>query len=96
MTDVPTGLETPTEIAKRLWDTAVQHLESATEETNVLVADSYVRIGQLALAAARFALDNQALLYGLPLDGTPVPPGQYGMPAGAPALPSHLIWGQTP
>jgi hypothetical protein len=83
--------ETPTEIAKRLWDTAVEHLEAASDERSPAVSDSYVRIGELALHAAQFAIANPGLLLGIPEDGT-----SYGLPAGAPPLPPGLqprVWG---
>lgn len=87
--------ETPSEIAKQMWDTAIEHLEAATNDSNPLVSDAYVRIGELALKAAQFALANPALLLGIPEDGA-----AYGLPPGAPPLPSHItgapplpIWG---
>jgi hypothetical protein len=81
--------ETPSEIAKRLWDTAIEHLEASVAETQVPLSDAYVRIGELALKAAQFALANPGLLLGIPEN--------MGLPAGAPPLPSHLqgprVWG---
>jgi hypothetical protein len=88
--------ETPTEIAKRLWDTAIEHLEAAVAETQVPLSDAYVHIGELALNAAQFAITNPGVLLGVP--------EQYGLPAGAPPLPAHLqqgpaggprVWGST-
>lgn len=82
--------ETPSEIAKRLWDTAIQHLEYATNETDLAVSNGYTSIGELALKAAQFALDNQALLAGIDLAQ------QFGLPTGAPPLPSHISGAPTP
>lgn len=82
--------ETPSELAKRLWDTALEHLSEASNATDVGVSDAYVRVGELALKAAQFAINNQAFLMGVPSD-------QYGLPPGAPPLPAHLqgpkVWG---
>lgn len=86
--------ETPNELAKRLWDTALEHLEAATKATDVPISDSYVRIGELALAAAQFAITNSAVILG-------IPPEQFGLPAGAPPLPDYMsgpvggpkVWG---
>lgn len=88
--------ETATEIAKRLWDSAIQHLEYAADAKVVEASDSYVRIGELALRAAQFALTNQALVSGI------LAP-EYGLPPGAPPLPAHIagpvggprVWGTT-
>lgn len=86
MTNIP---ETPTETAKRLWDTAIEHLEAAVAETQVPLSDAYARIGELALNAAQFALNNPGLLLGIPEGPQP--------PLGAPPLPSHIqnprVWG---
>lgn len=99
MTEI-TVPETPTEIAKRLWDTAIEHLEAAATETDPSIADCYVGIGELALKAAEFAVANPALLLGIPDDGDP---SNFGLPAGAPPLPSHIqpggmtgprVWGR--
>lgn len=88
--------ETPTELAKRLWDTALQHLQQATDETDCVIADAYVHIGELALKAAQFALANPALLAGIPDSD----PENFGLPHGAPPLPASItgapplpIWG---
>lgn len=75
--------ETPSEIAKRLWDTAIEHLEAASDESSPAVSDAYVRIGELALHAAQFALANPGLLLGIP--------ESYGLPAGAPPLPPGIM-----
>lgn len=82
--------ETPSEIAKRLWDTAIEHLEYAAKETEAGTSDAYVNIGELALKAAQFALNNQALLAGID------PNQQFGLPTGAPPLPSHISGAPTP
>lgn len=82
--------ETPSEIAKRLWDTAIAHLQQATDEVDVGLSDAYVNIGELALKAAQFALNNQALLVGID------PNQQFGLPTGAPPLPSHISGAPTP
>lgn len=75
--------ETPSEIAKRLWDTAIEHLEAAVVESQVPLSDAYVRIGELALHAAQFAVANPGLLLGIP--------ESYGLPAGAPPLPPGIM-----
>jgi hypothetical protein len=80
---------TPSEIAKRLWDTAIEHLEYATKETDLAASNGYTSIGELALKAAQFALNNQALLAG-------IDPNQFGLPTGAPPLPSHISGVPTP
>lgn len=98
MTDPQEIPETPSELAKRLWDTALEHLEAATKATDVPISDSYVRIGELALAAAQFALNNQALLAGVDPENV----REYlGLPPGAPPLPDYMsgpvggpkVWG---
>lgn len=81
--------ETPSEIAKRLWDTAIEHLEYATKEQDLAVSNGYTNIGELALRAAQFALNNQALLAG-------IDPAQFGLPSGAPPLPSSISGAPTP
>lgn len=88
----PTVPETPTEIAKRLWDTSIQHLERAADEMNVDLSDAYVRVGELALNAAQFALANPALLAGIP----DFDPENFGLPHGAPPLPSSVTGVPTP
>jgi hypothetical protein len=85
MTDDQTP-ETPSELAMRLWETAIQHLDQAANEENVDLSNAYVGIGQLSLMAAQFALNNQAFLMGIPVE-MPSDPSQFGLP---PALPEHL------
>lgn len=90
MTEPVNVPETPTEIAKRLWDTAIEHLEAAVAESQVPLSDAYVRIGELALNAAQFAVANPGLLLGIPEN--------LGLPAGAPPLPHGIgyqpsVWG---
>lgn len=88
--DIP---ETPSEIAKRLWDTAIEHLESAATEENVATSDAYVRIGELALKAAQFALNNPALLAGVDPASLGLPPGAPPLPPGVHGAPPLPIWG---
>ena len=84
------------EKAKQLWDMATQHLESACETDDAELAACYTSIGELALKAAQFALNNPALVLGI--DESQIP----GMPIGAPPLPGHIVpgaprgkvWGQ--
>jgi hypothetical protein len=76
--------------AKGLWDTAIEHLEAATNHTDPLVSNAYVAIGELALKAAQFALNNHALIMGINEDALPGSRPNV-MPPGAPAVPT---WGR--
>jgi hypothetical protein len=70
--------------AKALYDRAIRYLDNADEIEDSTSCMCYTAMGQLALDAARFALDNHALVRGIDEDSVPV--GVSPEPTGGPKL----------
>jgi|tagenome__1003787_1003787.scaffolds.fasta_scaffold10150989_1 hypothetical protein len=77
------------EIAKAMWDTAIAHLEAAQADEDVNIAICNTGIGELALKAAQFAVNNPALVAGIDEYAPPMPGG--AIPAGPTQGPK--FWG---
>lgn len=78
------------EIAKVMWDISTTYLEAAQADQDVNAAICYTGIGELALKAAQFAVNNPALVAGIDEYAPPVPAGT-PVPAGPTQGPK--FWG---
>lgn len=83
------------EVAKSMWDIAIQFLEASAEnhDRDVNLSICQTGIAECALKAAQFALNNPQLVVGD--DGVPMPPGVVNpvIPQGPPGGPK--VWGST-
>lgn len=77
------------EYAKALYDRAIGYLDSADAIEDATSCMCYTAMGQLALDAARFALENRTLVAGIDEDAIPEQPSAFSpAPTGGPR-----VWG---
>lgn len=75
--------------AKALYDKAIGYLDAADEIEDSTSCMCYTAMGQLALDAARFALENHALVMGIDENAIPEQPSAFSpAPTGGPK-----VWG---